>query len=782
MGNKELWRLDIGTDLSSINWSGPNFNMKASSNIGIDKMDAEEWKHQAREVDTHKGIVPGCDTLISDTFTCGDIELKRQVGFDSEDLSKFNIRLIVKNTGNVGVKFMRLTPISVKGQDALKIGDYKAGEWGLLRQGRHKNDLPSTCVLGVTDARYMDALKGLSETGSKLDRDGGQVPLGIVSDELTVIKGKSPGALLLGFITAMSQLVEVKISLDRSRENLEELQASCLLDGILLEPGEERIGEWLRLDADEDVFSSIDEFTDLKADMSKSYAEPDPPTVYCTWYYYGITVSHNDIKTEIKGLKEHDIPIDVFQIDDGWQRQWGNWEPNEKFPLGMKAVADEIQSNNYRPGIWTCPFIIEPMCEIRCYHPDWLLKDSTGTPIRFTMSWMNNFVLDVTHPEVLRWIEALYSKLTAEWGYTYHKLDFTRAVAINTDAQYYDKSATRAEAYRRGIEAVRRGAGPDAYISICGGLYGASSGLINAQRTGSDVVSIWPSKPEGSSEIVAPYTIKQTALRYWMNNLWHNDADALMVRRRTKKYRNLDLSLGLLTDDEAIVSTLNQYICGGIVCFSEPMREIDKDRAGLLRHIIPSIGKPAIPRDMFSENRYPCIYDVPISTTSGLDKWHTVAIINWMDVSTEKDFTLDESTLGEFAKMHERFIISEFWTGKIWTDIKYGDKIELGEVRPHSARLLKVTPQTDDKPVLIYSNGHFSMGGTEIRSWEYSDKKLRMSIEWPWDCPVEFIVQGVKGRPWASGSQLYKVDSEDKERARIQLPGKFCGSIELVEA
>ena len=44
------------------------------------------------------------------------------------------------------------------------------------------------------------------------------------------------------------------------------------------------------------------------------------------------------------------------------------------------------------------------------------------------------YVLDITHPDTLPYFTELYRHLTFDWGYTYHKLDFTRAAVIYEDA------------------------------------------------------------------------------------------------------------------------------------------------------------------------------------------------------------------------------------------------------------------------------------------------------------------------------------------------------------
>jgi len=786
---KSLFKLEIKKNIDGIFWDSPQVSMKASCDAlfqivgrkGQSKYhNHKDWKFKVREKNAVKNYADGCDTLISDVFACDGLELTRQISFSKKRQLFFHIRLLVNNKGSHTLKLMRLIPILIQGAENLTIGECEAKKWSLFRQARHKNDLPSICILGKTDGAYIDALKGLSESGEKIVDVVGEIPRTVVSDELTVLKGKEgrgPGSLLLGFLTGMSQLVKYEITIDRSRKRFEKLEASCLMDGILLEPGEQRAGEWLRIDGNEDAFYAIEKFTRIKGIISNSFPLPNPPSVYCTWYYYGGTITQEDIIENLNALVQYKIPIDVFQIDAGWSRKWGDWKANHKFSFGMKYLADRIKSCGFRPGIWTCPFIIDPEYKIRYSHPDWLLRKADGRPVMFKMGDMN-YVLDTTHPKVLKWIENLYRKLTFEWGYTYHKLDFTRAVAIDPEAVFHDRKATRTQAFRRGIKAVRRGAGSESYISVCGGLYSAPSGLVDAHRTSSDVCSIWPVS-EDNKEIVAPHTIKQNVLRYWMNNLWHNDPDALMVRRRTSMFRGRRSSLGLLTDNEAKIFALNQYFSGGIICFTERVQQIDPDRLGLLRHIIPSLGKSAIPRDIFLGERYPTIYDVQVNpAVPGLGEWHTVAFVNWSNKPVKFTFNLNENIVGEFSKVYQQYFISEFWSGDIRDCIGYGDRIEFRELKGHSAMLVKIAPQTDHKPVLLYSNGHFSMGGTEITSWKYGENKLKVGIDWPWDYPAEFIIQAPKNTQWCVNHILCKTTPSGK-RVRIHLQGRYNEVIEL---
>ena len=138
------------------------------------------------------------------------------------------------------------------------------------------------------------------------------------------------------------------------------------------------------------------------------------------------------------------------------------------------------------PGIWTSPFVMHTHSRLYREHPDWVLRRHDGSEEVFIPGVV---ALDITHPEVLDWIEALYRRLSREgWRY---QLDFTRAPVQTAQVAYHNPSLTRAQAYRGAMKAVRRGIG-DGYLLICGGLYSAPVGLAEGHRTGSDVRSRWP--------------------------------------------------------------------------------------------------------------------------------------------------------------------------------------------------------------------------------------------------------------------------------------------------
>ncbi|MEE1757743.1 alpha-galactosidase, partial [Streptomyces sp. SP18BB07] len=55
-------------------------------------------------------------------------------------------------------------------------------------------------------------------------------------------------------------------------------------------------------------------------------AAPRPaPTVWCSWYEYFTSVTEDDIHENLRAIDTLDLPIDVVQIDDGYQSALGDW-------------------------------------------------------------------------------------------------------------------------------------------------------------------------------------------------------------------------------------------------------------------------------------------------------------------------------------------------------------------------------------------------------------------------------------------------------------------------
>src|SRR5258708_20888687 len=93
-----------------------------------------------------------------------------------------------------------------------------------------------------------------------------------------------------------------------------------------------------------------------------------------------------------------------------------------------------------------------------------------------------------------------------EWGVTYFKLDANFWAAIH-GGRFHDAGATRVEAYRRGMQAILRGAG-DSFILGCNHPIWPSAGLLHRSRSSNDINRTWAR--------IRP-TPQQNLLRNWQN-------------------------------------------------------------------------------------------------------------------------------------------------------------------------------------------------------------------------------------------------------------------------
>ncbi len=593
---------------------------------------------------------------------------------------------------------------------SLGIGE---GPYDVFRSGRHKNDMPGVFTIGVNDERLKDVASAMAESGD--GQEAGDA-CRVVSDHLTIIKGASGKCFVIEFLTGRDQLFETVIDLDE-QGNFASLRARVLFHTEFA-PGESAKTESIRLAVldEEKIPEEIAEFAERKAAL---YGRRNGrrPAVFCTWYYYGLSVTYEDVRTNLSVIKERKLPYDVFQVDEGWEITLGEYEPNYKFPLPMKAVADEIREAGLIPGIWSSPFVAHEIASVWKAHPEWILKDKAGRPCLFPMNDTVYYVFDITNPATYDYFRELYRKFTFDWGYTYHKLDFTRAAVIYEDAAFFDRHVTLAQAYYRAVRAIREGMGEEAFFLMCGGLYDPIIGLVDAQRTGSDVLSMWSSTVNKGGK-TAPYTIRQSLMRSYMNRWWANDPDALMIRKNETMELDSRLTLGLLNDEEVKTSVVNQFAGGGIMCQTEPLDRVTDDRLMEIRHILPVLETEVRPLDFLSGERFPGAVDVYVKKTGA----HCVCLVNWSDDEEMKiSMNLAEVLKGD-ADPEASYTAASFYSGEYRTGLQADGVVEFAPIAPHAAAVIKIE-KMKGQPIVVKSDGHYAMGA-ELEALTVQDGKL----------------------------------------------------------
>jgi alpha-galactosidase len=415
--------------------------------------------------------------------------------------------------------------------------------------------------------------------------DARVAPAGALRSELvTVIDRDLAGPLLaVGFLGGARHDGTIWVELDERRHVI--VTVSAFLGGAVLGPGQRRQLHRVEVTGvEEGQASELLEGWARRVGEAGSARIGAPYQVgWCSWYHYFHDVSESALRDNLALV--HDWPFQVFQLDDGYQAAIGDWlVTNERFPSTLDRLAADVRDAGVTPGIWLAPFLVAPDSEVARRHPEWIAVHPSGRPLvgMVNPGWGGPVLtLDTTRPEVLDHVETTAAALV-EAGYPYLKLDFTYAPSL--DGVFADPTRTPAERVRAGMEAVRRGAGPDTFLLGCGLPLGAGIGVVDGMRIGADVAPWWEVQPDqwhppGYAEVepATRHAWVNTLTRSFMHRtLWLNDPDCLMLRATETE----------LSAEAARSWALAVGISGGMALVSDDLALLGRDARALLDEVL----------------------------------------------------------------------------------------------------------------------------------------------------------------------------------------------------
>lgn len=249
------------------------------------------------------------------------------------------------------------------------------------------------------------------------------------------------------------------------------------------------------------------------------------PTIWCSWYHYFTDVTEADMVENIDAIDELDLPVDVIQLDDGYQTAHGDWLTLADRFDSLEGIADKIRATGRRAGIWVAPFLVFPESELAAKHPDWLVG-GPDAPIHGGHNWNRDcLVLDTMHPGAMEWITEVFTTMH-QWGYDFYKIDFIYAAAM-PGARYEDVAPITA--YRSGVEQVRKAIG-DSYLLGCGAPILPSVGLVDAMRISPDTEPQYLPHGDLSQPSVKSAITTGVGRAFQHGRFWVNDPDDLIAR------------------------------------------------------------------------------------------------------------------------------------------------------------------------------------------------------------------------------------------------------------
>lgn len=291
---------------------------------------------------------------------------------------------------------------------------------------------------------------------------------------------------------------------------------------------------------------------------------------YTSWYNYFQKIDEKIILRDLNALDKVKDSVSVFQIDDGYETFVGDWldENPEKFPNGMKYIADEVHKKGYLAGIWIAPFNLQRASRMYKEHPDWVIKDEKGAPVLGCFGWGGAYTMDIYNEECRAYMKKFFDVILNEWGYDMVKLDF-----LYSQCMYPRNNKSRGTIMCEAMAFLRECCG-DKLILGCGVHHGASFGYVDACRTGCDVdlkySGKYYDKLHVNNEIPSAKNSITNAVfrRHLDKRAFCNDPDVFFMR-----YSNLEFT----REQKLLLCGIN-YIFGNVLFVSDNAEEYnDKD-------------------------------------------------------------------------------------------------------------------------------------------------------------------------------------------------------------
>ena len=561
-----------------------------------------------------------------------------------------------------------------------------------------------------------------------------------------VFSGYDKEGLVCGFVENNTGLGQIILSKSNTG-NLSLYTESVFSEGTELNPGQTISSGKFIIYISKDPYSALEEFAGIMGTLNNA-RNMSIINGWCSWFYTYDFISEDEVIRNAEFVSGHlkKFGLEYIQIDEGYQRYHGDWEGNERFPHGMKWLAERIKGYGLKPGLWLAPYVISEPTEVFAKHPEWLLKHADGQLMRVgpwpdeDSDWARNetprrYGLDVSHPEAQKWLYNLFDTAANSWGYEMFKIDFV-AWSLLSAHHYFDTTYTPAMAYRKGLRVIRDAIGSENHINDCG-PGPVSVGLIDSMRIEIDQNYGFSSAAWKQYFLDSSSSAPAMAKRYYFNKrTWTNDADHVCIN--------------LLSIPQAKAAATLIALSGGNIISGDRLADMDNSRLEILKKIYPSFGEAAKPVDLFDTDRH-SIFCLTIKKSFG--EWTIVGLFNASHTEVmSKRVPLERLWLDP----GKTYVIYDFWMERLVGETATGD-LEV-KVLPENVTLLAIH-EKKEIPQVISTSRHVLQGAIETDDihWDETTKTLYGVSKGPSHTTYNVLVYMPDGVNWKQNSQsLYK--------------------------
>jgi melibiase-like protein len=506
---------------------------------------------------------------------------------------------------------------------------------------------------------------------------------------------------------------------------------------ITLRPGQTIVSNRFMLNRAASPYAALEEYAEAVGSLQSARIH-SIVNGWCSWFYTLTRVSEDEVLRNAEFAARHLRPLglEYIQIDEGYQRSHGDWEGNERFPHGMRWLAERIRGHGFKPGLWISPYVIAESSDVFRQHRDWLVQRRDGSLQRIG-NWENEsspealsetvkrYCLDVTHPDAAQWLRELIETIAQRWGFELIKIDFM-AWSILAAERFHDPTLSSAGAYRRGLEIMRAAAGDHCHILECG-PGNTTVGLIDSMRIEADInygyaAAAWKQYFQDPACSTAA-----AAKRYYFHRrTWVNDVD--------------HVCLDLLSVQQAEAAATVIALSGGHMISGDRLVDLDPVKLEILKKITPSYGVAALPVDLFDA-------DVPTTFALHVERpfaaWSVVALFNPdLGTAVERRFSLGRLGLDP----GKTYLAFDFWRQRLFGEVTNELAVRIA---PGSVTLLALHAATGT-PQLLSTTRHFTQGAIELEDvqWNATERALTGVSMGPAGSAHDVFVYVPGDHPW----------------------------------
>jgi len=291
---------------------------------------------------------------------------------------------------------------------------------------------------------------------------------------------------------------------------------------------------------------------------------------YSSWYNRYQDITEDTIREDLTGCRSLLCLGDLFQIDDGWEPEVGDWLETDaqKFPHGLKGMVEEIHAAGFQAGLWLAPFVCEKDSALFRQHPDWLLKVD-GAPWCCGCNWSSFYALDIDNPAVLDYLRRVFDRVLNDWDFDLVKLDFLYGAAPFGNAR-----ESRAARMYRAMELLRSWCGQKQILG-CGVPVMPAFGLVDYCRVSCDVGldwdDVWYMRLFHRERVSTKQAINNTLFRRQLNGrAYGSDPDVFFLREENCK---------LTAEQKRTLATVNALLGNVFLTSDMPSHYTDAQRA-----------------------------------------------------------------------------------------------------------------------------------------------------------------------------------------------------------